>query len=128
VGAEADWESVSATTGYDLSCGLRAGGQLYCWSLQNPTPLSLPDERWQRVRVRTGGGCGITRSGALSCWTGTEPAVAVAAGTNWIDVRITRDHACALRSDGTRFCWGANADGQLGDGSAWRLIPVPVTP
>ncbi len=38
------------------------------------------------------------------------------------------NHSCLLRTDGSILCWGANADGQLGDGTLiGRATPAPVT-
>ncbi len=38
-----------------------------------------------------------------------------------------RVHTCARLSDGTARCWGANANGQIGDGTTTqRLLPVVV--
>jgi alpha-tubulin suppressor-like RCC1 family protein len=42
-------------------------------------------------------------------------------------VAVGTRHTCATRSDGTLWCWGANASGQVGDGSAKpRATPVQV--
>jgi hypothetical protein len=50
--------------------------------------------------------------------SGLSSVVAIAAGS---------DHSLALKSDGTIVAWGANAAGQLGDGTnTQRLTPVAV--
>src|SRR5207249_3795971 len=37
-------------------------------------------------------------------------------------------HSLALKGDGTAWAWGANADGELGDGTnTQRLVPVQVS-
>lgn len=47
-----------------------------------------------------------------------SPPVAVSAGG---------DHTCVVRANGTIWCWGANATGQLGDGTTTRrLVPTQV--
>jgi alpha-tubulin suppressor-like RCC1 family protein len=96
-----------------------------------PVPLAAGDSHT----------CMVTAAGAVRCWgsnqfgqlgnatTGmtslpveTEPipegAAALAAG---------KDHTCALNAGGAVYCWGANAHGQLGDGTSTdRSVPAPV--
>jgi alpha-tubulin suppressor-like RCC1 family protein len=52
---------------------------------------------------------------------------AVAGLTDIVDVTCGDMHTCALKSDGQVFCWGANASGQLGNGTLVKqLTPVQV--
>jgi len=47
--------------------------------------------------------------------------------TGIIDIGAGNVYSMALRNDGTVWCWGANADGQIGDGTNInRLTPVQV--
>ncbi len=73
------------------------------------TDLSTSDEHCGACGDRCPGGCvnGLCR-----------PVVAIARGT---------DHACAVRDTGHVVCWGANAFGQLGDGTTTqRTVPALV--
>lgn len=47
--------------------------------------------------------------------------------TTFVSVAGGVSHTCALDAQGTAFCWGANASGQIGDGSrADRTSPTEV--
>jgi alpha-tubulin suppressor-like RCC1 family protein len=49
--------------------------------------------------------------------------------TNVIQVAAGAEHACARTYDGAVYCWGANASGQIGDGTnVTRFVPVAVAP
>ncbi|MDH5292030.1 MAG: hypothetical protein OEY41_18705, partial [Acidimicrobiia bacterium] len=82
------------------TCGLTAGGQVYCWGVNSTGQL---------------GNGGTTSSQA--------PVLVSGAGFTTISTGET--HTCAL-AGGAR-CWGDNAAGQLGDGfTANQPAPVPV--
>ena len=52
---------------------------------------------------------------------------AVSGGRSFTRVAAGDNHACALTTAGDMYCWGANASGQLGDGTfATRLVPTLV--
>ena len=70
--------------------------------------------------------CALLSGGAVRCW-GTGAAVGggtpIAAGATAIAAGAA--HTCAIVATGVK-CWGANADGQLGDGST-TASPTPPT-
>jgi alpha-tubulin suppressor-like RCC1 family protein len=86
------------------------------------------------------------RAAALGYLTAEQPAVSVAAGQARVvdlalgrvgggeqppvgvaDVSAGGEHSCLLTSMGTAQCWGANARGQIGDGTTtFRIVPSDV--
>ena len=79
-------------------------------------------------RVWCWGGNG---SGQLGDGTATASAVpvkaAIPATQEAAQVSVGADHACAVMQDHSAWCWGANASGQLGDGTTTASsTPVQV--
>ncbi|MEI7743374.1 MAG: IPT/TIG domain-containing protein [Chloroflexota bacterium] len=85
--------------------------------------------------------CAVLSAGGVRCWgagasgqlgNGTTTAaashpVAVATIGGAIGIALGGAHACARLADGSARCWGANASGQLGDGTTIaRTSPVAV--
>ena len=86
------------------SCGLTTTGELQCWGLTRPTPLT-----GRFTALSSGGGhhCGLRDSGELVCselWE-APPGVysAVSIGGNWAESFI-----CALTDVGEVVCWGGS--------------------
>jgi alpha-tubulin suppressor-like RCC1 family protein len=100
IGNSEDWLEVAA--GQQLTCGVRAGGSLWCWGL---------------------GDWGTLGNGAVA---DTDEPTQVGTDAGWSRLVLRHLHACAVR-DGTTWCWGQNRSGQLGS-SPWRLSPAPVVP
>ncbi|MGD9217031.1 MAG: hypothetical protein PVJ84_19630, partial [Desulfobacteraceae bacterium] len=53
--------------------------------------------------------------------------VQIGTDLDWASVSAGSYHTIALKTDGTRWAWGNNSNGQLGDGTAWRLTPMNIT-
>ncbi len=94
VGVDDDWTAIATggSKGEPFSCGIRNGGELYCWG----SPVSGQSGQPELVSRPT-------RVGALSDW------VKLFAGDN---------HVCAIRADDSIWCWGANRRGAIGDTSS----------
>lgn len=102
VGTASDW--ITVAPGSIHTCGIRAGGQMWCW--------------------------GAGAQGQLGDGLSTGSLVPVRVGTfsDWKEVtaggfRFT----CGIRGEGDLYCWGANGDGQLGVGDTTdRATPTPL--
>jgi alpha-tubulin suppressor-like RCC1 family protein len=138
-------------TGLDFACGLGQNGTAYCWGenawaslgdgtkVKHATPAPVKGDL-KFVRLGAGGhsACGLT-DGTVYCWGSlgsTVPTAAQAAlgpvtlaGTDVVGVAsftIGANHACGIVADGSAVCYGANASGQLGDGTTTDRMSAPV--
>jgi alpha-tubulin suppressor-like RCC1 family protein len=137
------------------ACAIRADETLWCWGhngtgqlgdgslVDRPEPVQVQSLS-AVTRVATGllHTCAATRAEGLWCWgdngvgqlgTGTAATLPtpspspVRLVSNPVAVAAGEAHTCAIRQGGAVLCWGANADGQLGEGSTSALpIPAPV--
>lgn len=143
---------VDVTAGAQHTCARDDAGEGYCWGMgtdgrlgdgrrmSSPAPVvvSRPGaEPWLQVvagNITTAGRTGArTWSWGGGVALGTEGSSRGSPGfidpplTTASDIALGSGHGCALASDGRAMCWGANADGQLGDGSgALSWSPVVV--
>jgi alpha-tubulin suppressor-like RCC1 family protein len=136
IGSDDDWLSV--VSGQDSSCGIRAGGALFCWggnSFGNlgladtsqrllPTPV-VPGRAWTQLSIDTFHGCGVDVDQNLHCWgRGIEGQLGTAdnderlspalVGQGFVQVVVGRMSSCARTIDDLILCCGENAAGQLG--------------
>jgi alpha-tubulin suppressor-like RCC1 family protein len=147
----------SIASGGTFACGLTTGGVAYCWGYNSEGELGDGStiDRANPVAVSTtltfssltGGNthtCGLTGAGAAYCWginstgelgdgttTSRLTPTAVTGGLIFSAIQAgggANDHTCGLTSGGAVYCWGANAQGQIGDGTTTnRVAPTPVT-
>ena len=114
-------------------CGLNENGRAFCIWYGKPGESFRPSGvRAALVTVSPGVDvhCGLTAAGETRCWLldGTVPkpdtvgsAIQNAfAGLKLVSISLGLNHACGLTADSSVYCQGANASGQLGDGSGDR--------
>lgn len=102
-------------------CGFTAGEEIYCWDA-----VGLRAERFlyattSGLRGLSGGFdsmCYWRVFGTLICWS-ESPAVVTMRDISDFTMRLSvgAGHTCSVTQQGEAFCWGANAHGQVGDGT-----------
>ncbi len=99
------FDAVRVSAGARHTCAIRATGELFCWGDNSDGQLGRPSsDAFRSAPVKV---------------DGVQGAVESSAGAG---------HTCALLSTGQVLCWGANASGQLGDGTTdGRPGPMPVS-
>lgn len=85
-------DATAVAVGADFSCGLRKGGELWCWGSGSAGQLGQGDgvDHYEPVKV-----------------PGLPPVAQVEAGGDFV---------CILGTDYSVWCWGSNDRGQLGIG------------
>jgi hypothetical protein len=146
--------AVAVAAGDAHTCALRGDGLVLCWGddasgqlgqgeVEGTEDLGLEPRPVRNlasaVEVTTFAGltCARTRDGAVHCWGGLglglglpgESAVAetVPGLPHAVALTVGEAHACAVDPNEGLWCWGANASGQLGDGTTDdRTAPAQV--
>ncbi|MGL6289892.1 MAG: fibronectin type III domain-containing protein, partial [Silanimonas sp.] len=130
----------------DATCARSSSGAVSCWGRNedgsigdgdaeaNPTPSDVVGLAGivQQVSLGTRHACALSAEGAVSCW-GTDEYATLANdepfGTRLVatpipglesgfgSIAVGFGFACASRPSDGVWCWGANARGELGDGT-----------
>ena len=145
----------TVSAGGEFGCGLRSGGDLFCWGRNTygqlglgntgPGPV-LPTQvgrngGWRQVSAGGSTTCAIRGNKSLWCWglnhrgqigDGSTTSISrpkqVRGTKNWASVSTGWFHTCGVRTNGSLQCWGDNSAGQLGKGSTQAtraLVRVP---
>lgn len=150
-----DWTAVSAGDGH--SCGIAAGGALYCWGRNTQGQLGLGEGSevqygkptlvddigvWSFITAGQRIACGIQTPGSIYCWgdngegqLGVGDTAArwtptrVGAKSDFRALSLKAFHVCAIDAAARLWCWGRNAEGQLGTGDTqFRPSPTVIEP
>ncbi len=95
----------AARANYSLgfTCGIEANGSAFCWGANEAGQLGRDGSLFPQ--------CGVNETTVCMY----EPAALSVVGT--FEIELGQQHACAVAAGGRVFCWGANASGELGDGT-----------
>lgn len=147
---------VAIAAGKTHSCAVTSTGEVQCWGDNQTLQLGRDAGTFARtpgtatglpsdiVSIAAGAGhsCALTSTGAAWCWggnasgqlgngktTNSVSAVPVTGlGSAVSAISLGANHSCAVLAQGQTQCWGANAIGQLGDGTTTnRTTPVQVS-
>jgi len=158
IGLNAGVKAISL--GANHACALTVDGGVKCWGSNYSglgdgsqestrlTPVDVSGLSGGVAAIASGGSqtCALTVDGRVECWgdnqfgqlgDGTQETRLTPVGVGGLGdgvamITVGRWHACALTAAGGVMCWGANASGQLGDGTTgddsnkMRLLPVSV--
>ncbi|NTX52152.1 hypothetical protein HR086_12590 [Myxococcus sp. CA039A] len=143
------------TAGLSHTCARVGMGDIECWgfnregqlgddtALDSATPVRPVGLSSTMRQVRAGNAftCALDAEGRVRCWglngdgqlgDGTRirraaPVEVTALGDDVVDLSAGATSTCAVMRDGQVRCWGANALGQLGDGTqSDRVEPAVV--
>ena len=122
--ASANIRFTSLSAGEELTCGVAANANLYCWgkdeyilveknrSIDLPVPTVIaPELRFQSVSVGDSILCGIATSGHAYCWgqalADTKP-VLISEDLNFRSISSGYHSACAVTTGDAVYCWEGN--------------------
>lgn len=147
VGRATTWSDVALGCEGATACGVRSGGELWCWGDNGdgevgdgtttlpPGPVKVgSDKSWSKVALGEQFSSAVKRDGSLWWWgklpDGTTQGTPVQVGTatDWTPALAAGiAYLCDIRTDGSLWCLGAASAGQLGSGgTSPSMVPVEV--
>jgi alpha-tubulin suppressor-like RCC1 family protein len=138
VAVDTEQRFISLSAGNELTCGLTAEGETYCWgrsgfpadSTIHGVRRAAGDRHFVAISADYSEPCALEASGDVYCWSdwaGALPTL-VDAPAPFTRVSTGFRHACALTAAGDAYCWGENVNGELGTGqigAAGQRSPQP---
>ncbi|MFG1607170.1 RCC1 domain-containing protein [Actinoplanes sp. NPDC049265] len=107
------------SAGGDSNCAIDQDGVATCWGDNGGGQLGVGD-RVDRPAPAAVDMTKVLGSPILADLIGVDEGMLA-------EISIGAGHACAIDTGGNVYCWGANADGQLGDGTTTdHLVPAPT--
>ncbi len=150
---------VTISAGFENACALTTVGNVLCWGANgagqlgngatgsaSTLPVEVTDSNGKSplggmVAISSGldSNCAVTAAGTTECWganasgqlgngstTNSSTPVVVAGLSSGVAAIASGDqHACAATITGSAQCWGANANGQLANGTT-NSSAIPV--
>jgi alpha-tubulin suppressor-like RCC1 family protein len=136
----------SVGAGGDRTCALMRSGSVKCWGRVRPgrplteaqpneiaaTAMDVPGLAGvSGLAVGKSHSCALLANGTVKCWGWNEkgqlgngatsdsegPVDVVGLPPGVLAISAGESHTCAAMDNGGAYCWGANAFGQLGDGT-----------
>lgn len=139
----ATYTEVSA--GQYHACAVRSDKTLWCWGLNTSGQVGTGTgdvlflrpaaagsaSNWQKVSAGGAFTCALNDAHQIACFgtngsgqigdgtttTALVPTPVAGGFTDWASLDAGATHTCAIRAGGELYCWGANARGQIGDGT-----------
>ena len=97
------------------ACAVAPGGSAWCWG----------SNTFGQIGASTRETCADVYGRIAGC--SSVPLAVVRGGLTFSSIASGGDHTCALTSAGAAYCWGANASGELGNGSQANTdVPTAV--
>ena len=104
--------------GDNYSCGLRTGGTVVCWGLNNANQASPPaNTKFTAISAGQLFTCGLRQDRTIQCWGQGHPPP----DGEFRALTVDDNHGCAIKTDGLAVCWVIR---DLGSGARAEAPPA----
>ena len=97
------------------TCGVRAGGTLECWGLDDAGQSTPPSgSGYRNVSVGENHGCALDNQNQAVCWgLDDDGQVSGLINQQYLSISAGARHTCAITMNGDIECWGNDTHGQI---------------